>query len=201
MSLLNAWITPQEAIVAVDTDGIGPDGQRMPSSKLMYVPHANAVLAVRGQYAALKLVFLQALNLETFDDLADALPDLAQASEMAMPGSVLVEGVAAGNEFVAVGWSDRLQRMVGRQCVRRGDMPEYTAVEIDRHISPWGEWASGITPVPQAVGDIARAQVAWMERTFPNAACGGNLLVASLGRDSLMIRRVEDFFQERRLAA
>lgn len=42
MSLLNCWITPAEATIAVDSDGVGQDGRRLPSSKLLPIPHLIA---------------------------------------------------------------------------------------------------------------------------------------------------------------
>lgn len=192
MSLLDVWVTPAEAIMAVDTDGVSQDGQRMPSSKLLHIPHLNAALGLRGQAAALKLVFLQALGCETFDELAGALPSLLQIADMTIPEEVLVQGTKAGNELVAAGWSARAQRMVAWQYVRNA-AGEYQGREVDHHISPAGEWLNGVRLSPQAVGDIARRQVDWMQRTFPNAACGGSLLVASVTRTGMMLRRFEVF--------
>ena len=74
MSLLNAWILPAEAIIAVDTDGVGDEGERMPSSKMLLVPHLNAVLALRGQLALLSYLFTRALSgsFDSFDELEAA---------------------------------------------------------------------------------------------------------------------------------
>lgn len=188
MSLLNAWITPTDAIVAVDTDGVREDGARFPTSKLLPIPHLNAVIAMRGQSAFLAFLFLRCISssFDSFDELNDAMPALLADVNETLPDEILVKNCRIGNELLIAGWSNRRHRMLGRQFIMRDDMPEFAASEFDFHISPWH--ASSMSHLPRkahAVEKLARAQVQWMRSTFPNAACGGKLLVCQIGRRSI----------------
>jgi hypothetical protein len=115
MSLLNAWVTPTEAIVAVDTDGAAADGARLPSSKLLPIPHLGAVLASCGQLAYLAFVYLRAITsgFATFDEMRDAMLAMLAAAEENIPAEFIAAGAAGsafGNELLAVGWSDRARK-------------------------------------------------------------------------------------------
>jgi len=192
MSLLDVWATHAEAIMAVDSDGVGTDGDRLPASKLLPIPHLNAALGLRGQLAFLQLIFLRVLSLgfETFDDLADFMPAILAEADSLTPAGLIVDahGALAGNELVACGWSHRHKRMVALQCVKHGDMPAFFVQGVDRHVSPWHASMQGIRIAPQAVDKLARAQVSWMRETFPNAACGGKLIVCRLTRNAMTLR-------------
>jgi hypothetical protein len=202
MSLLNAWISPTAAIVAVDTDGVGQDGARMPSSKLLPIPHLNAVLALRGQSALLSFVFVRCISsgFETFDQLADALPAMLIEAEDSVDDEHLVDGPQIGNELLAVGWSDRKGQMAGRQFVKRGDMTEFSETDAAFHVSPWHASLQRQKIEPQALDQIARAQVRWMRETFPNAACGGTLVVCSLNRKAMGLTHKFNFEDARKAA-
>ena len=60
MSLLNAWIAPDAAIVVTDSIGMAADGSPLHASKLMVVPHLGAVIAIRGQLALLTWLTVRA---------------------------------------------------------------------------------------------------------------------------------------------
>ncbi len=193
MSLLNAWISPQEAIVAVDSDGVSQGGCRLPSSKLLPIPHLNVVLGLRGQLAFLSFLHMRACSaaLDSFDDLLAVMPELlAEAEAFTRCSGLTVDtnGALAGNELLAVGWSPREKRMLGLQCVKRGDMPAFSVQEVDRHVSPWHASMQHIRIAPANVAQIARAQVRWMRESFPQAACGGSLIVCRLSRNAMTLR-------------
>jgi hypothetical protein len=193
VSLLNAWVAPYEAIVAVDTDGAVGDGSRIATSKLLAIPHLNTVLALRGQMAFLTFLHAQCLTscFECFDDLNDAMPDLLAAAEQ-IPEELLVRGAVVGNELVVVGWSERQSRMLGRQFVKRGAMPEFSAKDCELHISPWdGDSMATLPRTAKAVEQLAGAQVRWMRQSFPNAACGGKLILAHVTKKGIsMVHRL-----------
>jgi len=69
MSLLNAWIAPNEAIVAVDTDGVAENGSHISASKLLTMPHPNVVMGLRGPGTFLQYLQLRCLtaNYDSFD--------------------------------------------------------------------------------------------------------------------------------------
>lgn len=190
MSLLNAWVTPTEAIVAVDTDGAAGDGSRYPASKLMPIPHLNAVIALRGQCALIGFLTLRAMSsgFHAFDDLDDEMPSILEGMDGAMPPDLIVPTGLSGVELVTVGWSQRRRAMLGRQYVKRGDDLEYARRDLGIHVSPWNQTMQGTKTTAGAVLPLAKAQVRWMREAFPNAACGGNLLVARVSRNRVDIR-------------
>lgn len=202
MSLLNAWITRTEAIVAVDTDGVDLDGKRMPTSKLLTIPHLNAVLGLRGQAAFLSFVFLRCLSssFESFDEMNDALPLILEEAD-SLPDWSIAKDCRIGNEMLAVGWSDRRSRMLGRQFVKRDGMTEFSATDADFHVSPWHSSMSHIQPTAAAVERIAREQVRWMRETYPGAACGGKLIVCNINKGSISMSHRFTFPAEEKAAA
>lgn len=193
MSLLNAWVTPTEATVAVDTDGMDQEGGRIVASKLLTIPHLGAVIGLRGQAAFLAFTFLRCLSAShaTFDEMLDSMPAHLAATDAELPPELIaLEGGEMGNELIAVGWSDRKAAMLGRRFVRRGGTLEFAIADFDLHISPWHQGTMNGLPVrkPSAIERIAAAQVDWMRSTF-NAICGGQLLVCEVRRRSVTVSR------------
>jgi hypothetical protein len=191
LSLLNAWVTRGEAVVAVDTDGAAQDGARIVASKLLPIPHLNAVIGLRGQFAFLSLLFLRCASssFESFDEMLEALPVHLAAIDEHLPEELVSRVLGdRGNELIAVGWSDRQTRMLGRRFVKRGGAAEFEVADFRSHVSPWDKNAMAGLPVqsPAAVERIARAQVQWMRSTF-EAICGGKLIVCRVTRDSMML--------------
>src|SRR5688500_15033761 len=182
MSLLNAWIKPYEAIVAVDSDGVGQNGGRLPSSKLLVIPHLNVVLAVRGQAAFLSFVFTRCVSsgFDTFDAIVDAMPGVLGDADRLVPKELIVGDyrLASGNELIATGWSDRMNKMLLMQYVRRDDMTEFSQRDVDYHIAPWSSDMVGCPTNSKSLERLSRLQIDWMRRIDPNAACGGKLIVA-----------------------
>lgn len=187
MSLLNAWTSDDQAIIAVDTDGAAADGERLPTSKLLTIPHLGVVLALRGQAVFFHYVYLHCLSggFDTFDQLDDALPDILADVDMKVPRALLTENAPAGNVLVVVGWSDRNNAITGRQFVKRDDMAEFSASDFGMHIAPWHESMPDIEKIPANVEEIARAQVAWMRSEFGPTSCGGRLLLTRIKKCSI----------------
>lgn len=192
MSLLNAWIAPGEALVAVDTDGTRPDGERFSTSKMLALPHLSAVIALRGQAAFFHLLFLRALHFQSFDQLAREMPGIIAETEAAIPDELIVSGVVGqGHELMLVGYSPMLERMVGLQFIRRDGKRERR--EVDKHVSPWHRELAGTSIEPQDLEALAAAQVRWMRQTFENAACGGSLLVCRITRGAFVMNHTMEF--------
>lgn len=193
MSLLNAWVSATEATVAVDTDGVDHEGGRIVASKMLPIPHLNAVIGLRGQAAFLAFVFLRCISAshESFDEMLEAMPAHLAAGEGEVPDELLARvGGEMGNELIAVGWSERKGAMLGRRFVKRGGMPTFSIADFDLHISPWDQLSMSGMRVRSAaaVEPIANMQAQWMRSTF-GATCGGHLIVCQLGRRSLTIGR------------
>lgn len=189
MSLLNAWIMPADAIVAVDTDGARDDGSRFATSKLLAIPHIRAVMALRGQLAVLGYLFLRCISgaFDSLDEMIDAMPLLLADAEENVPSDLIVR-TRIGNEIAVVGWSERHRKMIGKVFFKRDDMQEFSAADIETFfVSPWNTSMPDIPRTSAAVEKISRAQVRWMRETFPNAACGGALIAAHLTRKSVTL--------------
>lgn len=191
MSALNVWITPHDAIVAVDTDASREDGSRFATGKLLALPWLSAVIASRGQLAVLQFAFVRicSTGFDSFDDLVDAMPVLLADIAVTMPAQLLaeVQGVRRGDHLALVGFSHRHRRMVGVQWIKVDDMPGYQQSDFDELVAPWHPSMPDIPKTASNVDAISRAQVRWMRATFPNAACGGKLLVASLNHAGVSI--------------
>lgn len=189
MSLLNAWIAPDAAIVAVDTVGMAADGSPLPASKLQLIPHLAAAIAIRGQLALLAWLSVRAnsAGFATFDDLLDAMPGMLVEAAIGDHLNVLA-GSAPGHEIIVAGWSDRQGRMIGRQLVSRGG--EQTARDTDFHVSPWHPSMDGLPLDPGGLEQLARGQVIFMRGL--GAHCGGKLTVARLIRGELTLQTTKE---------
>jgi hypothetical protein len=190
MSLLNCWLTPTEALVAVDTDGVGRDGSRKPMSKLLPIPHLNAVIGHRGQGAFLWSVAQACLSggFHTFDEMLDALPAIVQDVELNLPGYLKVDRFS-GNEMIAVGWSQRRSKMLARTFVKHG-LSDFSIRDSQGVIAPWDE-SMGVPKTLEALEDIARAQVEWMQEK--EGLGGGALVVCRLTKDSMTMEHKMKF--------
>lgn len=189
MSLLNAWIAPDAAVIAVDTVGMAADGSPLHASKLVVVPHLGAVIALRGQLALLTWLAVRAnsAGFATFDDLLDAMPGMLAEAAIGDHLNVLA-GSMEGHELLVTGWSDRQGRMIGRQLVSRGG--EQTARDTDFHVSPWHPSMDGLPLDPGGLEQLARGQVIFMRGL--GAHCGGKLTIARLTREKLDLQTTKE---------
>jgi len=193
MSLLNAWIAPDAAVIAVDTVGMAADGSPLHASKLQIVPHLGAVIAIRGQLALLAWLSVRAnsAGFGALDDLLDAMPGmLAEAGAAIGDNLNVLAGSAPGYEIIVAGWSDRQGRMIGRQFVKRGDMTASIERDVDHHVSPWHPSMDGLPLDPGGLEQLARGQVIFMRGL--GAHCGGKLTIARLTRGELNLQTTEE---------
>lgn len=197
MSLLNCWITPKEAIVVVDTFASRPDGRRFPASKLLPVPHINAVLGLRGEMAVLHIIATQVhvLELSTFDELDASMLSLLAG----LPDDIKAYSNSIGMDLIAVGWSDSRKSMLGRQFVKFPGR-ELAVADFVRHVAPpWQPTEPAITADPKHSLQIARLQLKWMRENYgEHAACGGTLTTARVTKRGMTIERDIHFDPEGR---
>lgn len=199
MSICDVWTSKDFAIVAVDTKGSGG----FEFSKMMPIPHAGVLLAFRGQ----RITFQLALDLitcwpeqwATFDELVKVLPLATEAAGKkieAIPDAPSGTDSRGGIELqvVAVGWSDRLQRMAATEAVFvPGKEVEVSLPEefggIVTPCAPEEEEAAWRLPFDTEPGefqtalmDLAARQVAYGRKHWPQHGFGGKLLFATLSR-------------------
>lgn len=196
MSLLNCHVQSDRVLVAVDTRVGSPDSRvESHASKLLTLPHANVVLAMRGELAIFNWMCVE-LNISVatdFDAMASAMGDLlcrihGQRME------VFPDNPFAGLEILLAGWSTALGRM---QAVRWQRWPGDKAFRVGP-VSPWVMSPDpGYAESPAApdnadrMAAVARDQVDLL-RKFSGVVVGGRLLLAELTRDSLAIRTIAD---------
>lgn len=201
MSLLNAWITPDEAIVAVDSDGVDREGEHKTLSKLLTIPALPAVLAMRGSNVFLANVFhLCVLRcFDSFDALLGDLPGILQFADVTLPAH-LRDPKFPDVELVAIGWSHEQSRVLGRLYAKRGDAEEFTAKDTEGFIAPYdAETMADIPTAVESLAAIARAQVRYMRRMA--GLGGGRLVVANISRDAVSVHHGMEFETEREMYA
>jgi hypothetical protein len=195
MSIINAYISPTEAIVGVDTLAAAQDGRRVHTSKVFPIAHLNAVIAWRGQsvFHDCLLMHCHMLNAQTLDDLIDWMPEMLGRVEQLTAQHVLSDDqafkggtIVDGNELVLVGWSQKRARMLG-WCFRKvGDMEQWQDGEIQYCHAPRCD--DGIPNKPAAMEKYAKAQVRKMA-----GMAGGTLIVCRVTRAGMTLRHTMKF--------
>lgn len=206
MSLLNIDLNAERALIAVDTHALSLEGGGvLDRSKLLHLPHANLVLASRGE-----LVFLSTF----FERMCRA------------PGSTDFDSFVAG---AALALRDHKQQLLAyAQAVGVDEMPEVSQHEVsmvgfsasagamrcatwvyDRFASAWSErvssaglvspWEASWGPLPdtdswQSMQLLAMNQVERFheQRAAGSIAIGGRLLLAELTRNTYSLRTLCD---------
>jgi hypothetical protein len=200
VSLLNVWIEPGRALVAVDTAGAMFSASelvaRTEASKMLHLPHQNVILAARGETYFFGFVFgaIHHGGLgNDFDELesgiAAALPSLLQ-QYLLYQGTGGLDRSNMEIELVLVGFSKKRNRMAGCAYELWPGDSAFKATGIDL----WriGPWDAGWPKAPMPNDDlmmrlIARDQVKHMRATHPDCAIGGRLLMAELGPENVTI--------------
>jgi len=195
MSLLNAWVAPTAAVLAVDSIAARADGSPYACAKLQPVPHlGSAAIACRGQAAFFQGLTLRALGagIASFDELLELMPGLLEELIEQMPPHLLVNAphVSSGNVVVVAGWSEEREVMRGQQFVQRAEGEAFSAEDFTTLLAPWPPALQHLPTTSAAVESIARAQVQWMRSTYPGAACGGKIVICRLTRAGIeLVRR------------
>jgi hypothetical protein len=196
VSLLNVFLESESALVAVDTDGIARDGSRKAMSKLLTLPHLPAVIAMRGSAAFMAGLFhtCTSRGFDSFDELLDELALLLRIVDASVPG-FLRDPAFPDIEIAVVGWSDRRSSMLARLYTKRGDEAEFTGRDSQGCIAPFDQASmAGIQRTADAVHDIARAQVRYMQAE--QGIGGGRLILCHVDRDGLSLHHAETFERE-----
>lgn len=191
MSILNAHIRRDRALIAVDTlcklkTPLSDEPIFLEVSKAVPFVHANAVLAGRGDHTVL-LEVAQRMNLTLSDmqieDMADSLHHLAN--------SLQPRPVFSPTELLVVGWSRREKRILAARCEQT---VEGTAFRVTSR-EEWDELGPdmGLTAMPaistlSEMGMLARRQVAWHRERLPDEVIGGRLVLIEVGNSTMTMR-------------
>lgn len=187
MSILNAWVTPERALLA--TDSAVDEQPGVTVSKMFGVPLWPAVIGGRGlSFAAPMLVPAAAMVTDfggLLDGAAGAIAQNARQIAQQFPGAAQNGG---GQEIVIVGWSQAQGRVVGRLFSRDTMLSPVREEAIDpHHIAPWHDDLEGLPDpdTPERMAALVRAQAAVLHREKPGAAAGGTIVLAELTRDGV----------------
>lgn len=199
MSLLNAWISPTNALVAFDTKGLDLDGTFSEMSKAFYLPHSNVLVGGRGTVAFTRLVFhMLHLKNASFDEAVDALPLVLSESTTTLTQLAKSAGVhdqvdIGEQEILLVGWSKKSGRIQAVRQTRRLITEDFES----QPVTPWScapydqSWGEPPVAEPNTL-DRMEKMAAWQVRcgaeTFKGAPLGGRLMIADLTRDGISIK-------------
>ena len=140
MSIVNAFIRHDLALVGVDTGGLNPDGAPIEASKIIFLPHLSAVVAFRGVMVTMMSAAPSILGFGgDFDQLAEGMPGImTQAMDIAKQHIDIDSW--GGTNFVLVGYSPKAGRMVGHVFDKRTGEQEITVLNDETcAIGPfWG---------------------------------------------------------------
>jgi hypothetical protein len=201
MSLLNVSLQLEQALVAVDTQAVAPaDGTWAHLSKLLLLPHLNAVFAFRGAQPSFNTLFMM-LHMsvwENLDEMLDYLPSMLPGAVEAAKAAVQTDprfappdlAVLAEFQLVAVGWSPREGRMVGRLFTQTPPAVGFVAEEIKDYLVAPSDGSIEDLPDPDTPAEmerVARAQVSLIKATDPNKSGGGKLILAAINRRTVTI--------------
>jgi hypothetical protein len=201
MSLINAVQMGDYALVSADTDAVFKNGSRGNVSKLLTIPHCNAVMAVRGSMAFMTTAHAQfatvASDFDTMTDLAELvlLYALKVASEQ---GSLDRLGeYAKGAEMIIAGYSKKAGKVSIHifRCKGIGEDIE-AHLDVNNAICPGdlGISLEGITASKEGLQKLTERQVKAIRENHPDAAAGGRLLIAEVRAQSVLVETVGELF-------
>lgn len=197
MSLLNAWVRPDRAIVVVDTaSGTIVGGHRFEASKVAVVAHAPMLLAAVGISTLAHGIAAQALFCEgmgSFDLILEQMPNMLATAHAAMVKQGRENGVDDRILFhrhvvVCIGWSATRQRIEGKAHQAQPD-GTWLSGDLGWCCVP-GEALAGrelldAPPLPE-LQDLARRQCDYIRETWNTDGVvgtpivGGRLIVAEM---------------------
>lgn len=196
MSLINALNMGDHALISADSEAVFSDGSRGQVSKLLTIPHLNAVIACRGSLAFLQKAHAEFCTMPTFDQMAERA-ELVMSYALAQQGSTeQLDKYAHGAEMVLAGYSQKAGRVVIHliRCEGIGKDTE-AHLDIANAILPGnlGISLEGITASREGLIELTSRQVKAIREHAPDAAAGGNLIVAEVHQGRVAVETVAAF--------
>lgn len=189
MSLLNAWVSKERALVAVDTQGLDQTGLRYPFSKLIPLAHATTVFASRGDRMYLAQLFRyyylarDPATASDYDGIVASAPSaLASVNQDCRDNA----GPDTFFHVVIVGWSPTRGRVAGMQYTGTTFSDEIESRPLERVISPADCISEPQTPADHgSMLRLARLQAPWLNaQGHPG---GGDLVIAEIRKQRIEI--------------
>ena len=194
-------------MVVVDTEGQTDEGKYVELSKMLVLPHANVVVAIRGQNIFLNGLFsaLQMIQSSSFDEITDGVPSaLQQTMGYIKQVEHLFRCPVDAQEVVLVGYSASARQMLCLTYLPDGDGGFVESEVDDTYLSPWmpDEWERPFkATTPDHVRIISTQQIADAKVLHPDAALGGRLLLAELTREDCRFSTLDRVTDRARMAA
>lgn len=199
MSIVNVLITPDRAVVAVDTlaeDAIS--GELSEGAKLLLIPQHNIVIAGRGSaqfflriyHLCLEASFRKAFSIEQImrelGPVMDQLwPNYVRAAQDARLDLAQLE-----SEIVVVGWSKAQGRIVGT-AYAKSDVEQHARVAalVGGIASPGEPLRGGPDSFePEAILAAGRRQAEYLNAQEGRAVAGGRLIATFLQRGEAVVK-------------
>lgn len=217
MTILNAFVSDDRALIGADTEGVVPGFGKTRLSKLYPLVAQQAVLAGRGNHALFaSLIGPCLLAGGDFDHLATLMPELLKRGFKLLEESAVAWGIQDAaelitgwappasdapipptidrQEVVLIGYSARAGCMVGRKYVQESRLLgffEESITERDPFVGPWSkrelEPIGDISSGPGMMS-LARRQRELLVRADPRHAGGGDFIVAAIDRAGISTR-------------
>lgn len=204
MSIVNAFVTRDVALIGVDTESRFPDGRYGEACKVLYLPHLSSAVAFRGVDITFGVATAQIQSfVGGFDELAEAMPEfvkqsVAVARDKALQFGGKVEDAEICN-FVLVGFSQAGKRMMGHSFITAAGSPAVEVThDIPNAISPF--WSQDDITRLNIQTDKAGMRALALEQCrlarergpsdFP---AGGRLFISEIRKGSITIEEVCDF--------
>lgn len=127
MSILNVFITPEVALIGVDTDAMLPDGSINECSKVLFLPHIHTAVGFRGVHLMHAIANAEIMSFYgSFDHLAEVMPQiLTHSLGVARENAGAIKSEDIENfEFALVGFSQKAGRMVGHVFSKSSNSPD-----------------------------------------------------------------------------
>jgi hypothetical protein len=194
MTLLNAHVVPDRALVAVDTaSSIG--GRMCEVSKAFALPHLPAVLAGRGSLATLAGLASQLAILQSIEEASSWLDENLARVRAGIQQAYVQCGIDPERELevVLVGYSAARRCMTGTAWLREGG-DEFRSYEITDGfpwIAPWDDAEQGepiVPDTPERAVELMEQQVRDAAR-YTGAVVGGRAVIYEITPNGVHIMR------------
>jgi hypothetical protein len=191
VTILNVALAKDRALIATNTEGVRMvDLVKTRCSKLFPLPHANAVVAGRGQLATIFNVYSDALaQMSDFDCIAKAMQSIVKRrhADLVAEFKRAAIGVDTDVQILLVGWSEARGQMAGYLYTPNAT---HDLLERGGFLSPWeGKWgaAPALDLDPDGMQTLVEQQSTHAEAgDHPGMAWGGDVLLAEVAREYVM---------------
>lgn len=210
MTILNVHVSPQRALVGMDTRVVNTiTGVGFDTSKFGMIPESNVLFAWRGDRAVHANIFSQffcAWNHIDFDFIRSSLPEVvphavdayckahAQAViEQELPPELVDSSNLRRIELLVVGWSNTDSEMRALLCEMTPDSSAAHVRPVVDRLAPTNCLEPSERAVVSSIGAMERAARLQFARIselgYGDQGFGGDFLIAELSRDEIRIRR------------